>query len=256
MAEGEVKISALPSGSSITGVEKIPMVQGGITIEASAQEIADLSIPLINSKQDRLAGIVSGCEITVETFTGTPVATNKQIKVSKGLALTNKWYIPTSEYSKLADTVSAEITLCVTGGDFKYYDIVADNTNAITIHEGTPSTSPVHYVIDPATEVLLGFITVGDAVIEEPVVTPSSRIYSNYFPQLITTTNQSLSVQTIQGLDRLNALFLNQTDPLDNGLYGWNGSVWAKFSFPMGFWDTETDFLYNTLFIAQEGGLC
>jgi len=368
MAEGEVKISALPSGSSLTGVEKIPMVQGGITIEASAQEIADLSsfdpenittnlvfnptasdrsiykvrtqagithlqqlvlaegstqisniqinsgdlrsaivylsalghatisysspegnnqltvkpnwvelmkvgryttaptisndldIPhkkyvddLSNSKQDRLAGIVSGCEITVETFSGTPVATNKQIKVSKGLALTNSWYIPTSEYSKLADTISSEITLCPTGGDFKYYDIVADNTNAITIHEGTPSTSPVHYVIDPLTEVLLGFITVGDAVIEEPVVTPSSRIYSNFFPQLITTTNQSLSVRTIQGLDRLNALFLNQTDPLDNGLYGWNGVVWVKFSFPMGFWDTETDFLYNTLFIAQEG---
>lgn len=220
----------------------------------------DLDIPhkkyvddLSNSKQDRLAGIVSGCEITVETFSGTPVATNKQIKVSKGLALTNSWYIPTSEYSKLADTISSEITLCPTGGDFKYYDIVADNTNAITIHEGTPSTSPVHYVIDPATQVLLGFITVGDAVIEEPVVTPSSRIYSTFFPELITTTNQSLSVQTIQGLDRLNALFLNQTDPLDNGFYGWNGAVWVKFSFPMGFWDTETDFLYNTLFIAQEG---
>jgi len=220
----------------------------------------DLDIPhkkyvddLSNSKQDRLAGIVSGCEITVETFSGTPVATNKQIKVSKGLALTNSWYIPTSEYSKLADTISSEITLCPTGGDFKYYDIVADNTNAITIHEGTPSTAPAHYVIDPLTEVLLGFITVGDAVIEEPVVTPSSRIYSNFFPELITTTNQSLSVQTIQGLDRLNALFLNQTDPLDNGFYGWNGAVWVKFSFPMGFWDTETDFLYNTLFIAQEG---
>jgi len=53
----------------------------------------DLDIPhkkyvddLSNSKQDRLAGIVSGCEITVETFSGTPVATNKQIKVSKGSA--------------------------------------------------------------------------------------------------------------------------------------------------------------------------
>lgn len=176
MAEGEVKISALPSGSSLTGVEKIPMVQGGVTIEASAQEIADLSIPLINSKQDRLAGIVLGCEIIVETFAGTPVATNKQIKVSKGLALTNKWYIPASEYSKLADTISAEITLCPTGGDFKYYDIVADNTNAITIHEGTPSTAPAHYVIDPATEVLLGFITVGDAVIEEPTLAPTAGL--------------------------------------------------------------------------------
>ena len=143
----------------------------------------DLDIPhkkyvddLSNSKQDRLAGIVSGCEITVETFSGTPVATNKQIKVSKGLALTNSWYIPTSEYAKATDTVSAEITLCVTGGDFKYYDIVADNTNAITIHEGTPSTSPAHYTINPLTEVLLGFITVGDAVIEEPIPVVSGFI--------------------------------------------------------------------------------
>lgn len=133
----------------------------------------------LNSKQDRLAGIVSGCEITVETFSGTPVATNKQIKVSKGLALTNKWYIPTSEYSKLADTVSAEITLCVTGGDFKYYDVVADSAGAITIHEGTPSTSPAHYVIDPLTEVLLGFITVGDAVIEEPAIVVTSLTKKN-----------------------------------------------------------------------------
>ncbi len=113
-------------------------------------------------KQDRLNGIVSGCEITVETFAGT--GTNKQIRVTDGT-----WYISPSEYTKATDTVSAEITLCVTGGDFKYYDIVADNTNAITIHEGTPSTAPAHYVIDPLTQVLLGFITVGDAVIEEPV---------------------------------------------------------------------------------------
>lgn len=121
----------------------------------------------LNSKQDRLAGIVSGCEITVETFVG--VGTNKRVRVTNGT-----WYITPSEYTKATDTVSAEITLCPTGGDFKYYDIVADDTNAITIHEGTPSTSPAHYVIDPLTQVLLGFITVGDAVIEEPAVVVTS----------------------------------------------------------------------------------
>jgi len=126
----------------------------------------------LNSKQDRINGIVSGCEITVETFAGT--GTNKRIRISKGAAITNKWYITPSEYSKLADTVSSEITLCPIGGDFKYYDIVADDSGAITIHEGTPSTSPAHYVIDPLTEVLLGFITVGDAVIEEPAVISDS----------------------------------------------------------------------------------
>jgi hypothetical protein len=122
---------------------------------------------VLNSKQDRLAGIVSGCVITVETFVG--VGTNKRIRVTDGT-----WYIPTSEYTKATDTVSSEITLCVTGGDFKYYDIVADDSGAITIYEGTPSTAPAHYVINPLTEVLLGFITVGDAVIEEPSVISDS----------------------------------------------------------------------------------
>lgn len=141
----------------------------------------DLDIPhkkyiddLSNSKQDRLAGIVSGCVIAVETFAGTPVATNKQIRVTNGT-----WYIPTAEHSKLADTVSSEITLCPTGGDFKYYDIVADDSGEVTIHEGTPSTAPAHYVIDPLTQVLLGFITVGDAVIEEPVLDLSGYVTRN-----------------------------------------------------------------------------
>ncbi len=121
----------------------------------------------LNSKQDRINGIVSGCVITVETFIG--VGTNKRIRVTDGT-----WYITPSEYTKATDTVSSEITLCVTGGDFKYYDIVADDSGAITIYEGTPSTAPAHYVINPLTEVLLGFITVGDAVIEEPSVISDS----------------------------------------------------------------------------------
>jgi len=182
MTELEIPISGLPSATlPLSGSEKVPMVQGGVTVEASTQDIADLGdggsstfedltdspydntqlATALNSKQDRLAGIVSGCVITVESFVG--VDTNKRIRVTSGT-----WYIPTSEYTKATDTISDEITLCPIGGDFKYYDIVADNTNAITIHEGTPSTSPAHYVIDPLTQVLLGFITVGDAVIEEP----------------------------------------------------------------------------------------
>ena len=115
------------------------------------------------SAGNRINGIVSGCDISVETFVG--VGTNKRVRVTNGT-----WYISPSEYTKATDTVSSEITLCVTGGDFKYYDVVADNTGAITIYEGTPSTSPAHYVIDPLTEVLLGFIIVGDAVIEEPAI--------------------------------------------------------------------------------------
>jgi hypothetical protein len=123
----------------------------------------------LNSKQNRINGIVSGCEITVETFVG--VGTNKRIRVGDGT-----WYISPSEYTKGTDTVSSEITLCVTGGDFKYYDVVADNTGVITIHEGTPNTSPAHYTINPLIEVLLGYVLVGDAVIETPTPVVSGFI--------------------------------------------------------------------------------
>jgi len=80
----------------------------------------------LNSKQDRLAGIVSGCEITVETFTGTPVATNKQIRVTSGT-----WYIPTSEYAKATDTVSAEITLCPTARS--HYVLLEETLNTMIL---------------------------------------------------------------------------------------------------------------------------
>ena len=134
----------------------------------------------LNSKQERINGIVSGCIISVETFVG--VGTNKRVRVTNGT-----WYITPSEYTKATDTVSSEITLCVTGGDFKYYDIVADDTGAITIYEGTPSTAPAHYVIDTLREVLLGFITVGDSVIEEPALSVDT-LTKNFESHNISTT--------------------------------------------------------------------
>lgn len=185
MPDEIIKISELPDSSALDGSEIVPIVKDGVTSQTTTQEIADLSSGgdfasltgspydnttlgnVLNSKQDRLKGIVSGCEITVETFVG--AGTNKRIRVGDGT-----WYITPSEYTKATDTVSDEITLCETGGDFKYYDIVADDSGAITIYEGTPSTAPAHYVINPLTEVLLGFITVGDAVIEEPIVIPTT----------------------------------------------------------------------------------
>lgn len=36
-------ISALPAASSLTGTELVPVVQGGVTVQATAQAIADLS---------------------------------------------------------------------------------------------------------------------------------------------------------------------------------------------------------------------
>lgn len=230
----------------------------------------------LNSKQDRLAGIVSGCVITVETFSGTPVATNKQIRVTNGT-----WYIPTSEYTKAGDTVSAEITLCPTGGDFKYYDIIADNTNAITIHEGTPSTSPSHYAIDPLTEVLLGFITVGDAVIEEPVISTGAVIddsitsYSqtwssvkleNEFKDATTsyfqvyrasTTNQVLTNSTVDGFD-FNAtynvaLLVGQTVSSENGTYIWNSGLSIFERVRSNRFSNDTDYFRQCLFRVDTG---
>lgn len=203
----------------------------------------------LNSKQDRLAGIVSGCVITVETFVG--VDTNKRIRVTDGT-----WYIPTSEYTKAIDTVSAEITLCPTGGDFKYYDIVADNTGAIAIHEGTPSTSPAHYVIDPLTEVLLGFITVGDAVIEEPVITNTNSGLQQFSVSLIATTPLDIYTQAMQGVPvPQTILAVGESDVAMNGLYSWQAH-WVRVpssSFPFGGYNTEYELYSGSLFTALQG---
>lgn len=137
---------------------------------------------------DRINGVVSGCEITVETFVG--VGTNKRIRVGDGT-----WFITPSEYTKGTDTVSDEITLCPDGGDFKYYDIVADNTGSILIHEGSPDTAPSHYVINPLTEILLGFITVGDAVIEEPVLGPTDGLETFFEPIFVSGGVATLDCQ-------------------------------------------------------------
>ena len=174
MAEGEVKISALPSGSSLTGVEKIPMVQGGITIEASAQEIADLTASALALKQDRVNGVVSGCVISIGTYGGT--GTDNDIRVTAG-----SWFISPTVYSKGSNTEMYDIELC-SAGKLRYIDIVGKNDNTIVIlDDTTESEIPVHNAVNIATEVLLGWVLIGDDVIEAPTGSGASIISDNEF---------------------------------------------------------------------------
>ena len=172
MAEGEVKISALPSGSSLTGVEKIPMVQGGITIEASAQEIADLSIPLINSKQDKSNGVLTGCTITLGSYGGS--GTNNDIRVTEGT-----WRISPREYGNVGtgNTDFLDIVLSASGLQ-RYIELVGTTSNTIIKIEGAESAIAVRPTLG-AGQVSLGSILVKDALIDPPVPDLSGYVTRN-----------------------------------------------------------------------------
>jgi len=90
------------------------------------------------------------------------VNATKDIKVTAGT-----WYISPSEYSKVTDTLLLDIALC-SAGLLKYVDIIGDDSGAISIISGTEGTTPTHQTIDTNTQVLLGYVLVGDSLIEEP----------------------------------------------------------------------------------------
>lgn len=68
-----IKISGLPTGAALDGTEVIPLVQGGVTIKATAQEVADLGGDgTVTTVSVTTANGVSG---SVATATTTPAIT-------------------------------------------------------------------------------------------------------------------------------------------------------------------------------------
>lgn len=100
---------------------------------------------------------------------------------------------------------------------------------------------------------------IGDGVDPQDAVTKSQLDSTNFIPLcplVATTTNQNLSTHAVDGVPSpSNALFTGQTDPADNGWYGWNGSNWVRFtSSDVGHPSKTLDELYYyAIFAPQQG---
>jgi len=67
----DIKISALPTASPITGAEQIPCVQSGSTVNITVQKILDavpVSLPVPDSTATDVAGIVSDFNNMLASF--------------------------------------------------------------------------------------------------------------------------------------------------------------------------------------------
>jgi hypothetical protein len=67
----DTKISALPSAGALAGTEPLPIVQGGVTVKTTVQDIADLSTPDLQQVLD--AGSVATGEIRIDDGGGDEV---------------------------------------------------------------------------------------------------------------------------------------------------------------------------------------
>ena len=135
---------------------------------------------VVNAKMDRPNGLVSGGAITIGSFGGS--GTNNDIKVAAGS------YFISPDFFVFPETPDEspwlDVALCP-GGQSRYVEIVG-TTTGITIRDGTPSTIPSHPTI-ATNEVSLGWILVGDSVIEEPAVS-SDILTKNFTDQTILTS--------------------------------------------------------------------
>lgn len=183
MPELEIPISGLPSATlPLSGSEKVPMVQGGVTVEASTQDIADLGdggsstfedltdspydntllAEALNSKQDKANGVLTGCTITLGSYGGS--GSNNDIRVTEGT-----WRISPSEYGNVGsgNTNFLDIALSASGLQ-RYVELVGTSSNTIIKIEGTESEIAVRPTLS-AGQVSLGSILVKDAIIDPPV---------------------------------------------------------------------------------------
>ena len=175
-----------------------------------------------------------------------------------------------------------DVELC-SSGKLRYIDIVGKNDNTIVIlDDTTESEIPVHNAVNIATEVLLGWVLIGDDVIEAPTGSGASIISDNEFVldktwssrnisknlhtyrhiEFIATEEQDINSPIIQGITATTgelALFTAQLIPSENGEYfyqsgaGWiKTAAWFDYRANEAYYN-ESLFLRNTAFYALKG---
>jgi hypothetical protein len=78
------KISGLTSAGALAGTEPVPIVQGGVTVKTTVQDIADLATPDLQQVLD--AGNTSTTGIEITDGTNSVVIKEDQIKIANALA--------------------------------------------------------------------------------------------------------------------------------------------------------------------------
>jgi hypothetical protein len=78
------KISGLTSAGALAGTEPVPIVQGGVTVKTTVQDIADLATPDLQQVLDEGAVSTTGLEIT--DGTNSVAIKEDQIKIVNALA--------------------------------------------------------------------------------------------------------------------------------------------------------------------------
>jgi hypothetical protein len=78
------KISGLTSAGALAGTEPVPIVQGGVTVKTTVQDIADLSTPDLQQVLD--AGSVSTTGLEITDGTNSVAIKEDQIKIVNALA--------------------------------------------------------------------------------------------------------------------------------------------------------------------------
>ena len=80
------KISGLTSAGALAGTEPVPIVQGGVTVKTTVQDIADLATPATPDLQQVLdAGNVSTTGLSIDDGTQSVVIKEDQIKIVNAL---------------------------------------------------------------------------------------------------------------------------------------------------------------------------
>jgi len=142
------------------------------SITGSPYDNTNLSDAL-DSKQDRINGVISGLVLTTGSFGGTA---DFDVKITEGT-----WYINPTQYNNIGDgdTIFLDQTYC-SAGLLKYIDIVADTSSNLTIQISAESLIPVRYT-PSVTEVIVGTLLVSDSVIEDntPITSGLTEKFEN-----------------------------------------------------------------------------
>ena len=129
------------------------IVDGVTTIAPSQNAVFDA----LSLKADKQNGLTSGGLVTVGTFGGT--GTNNDIRVSPAT-----WYINPNTYTTVINTDFLDIALS-SAGNQRYVGLYCSNTGVISKVEGTEAAL-ASYPTTPANNIVIGYVLVGDAVVD------------------------------------------------------------------------------------------
>ena len=99
------KISQLPASTTLDGTELVPIVQGGVTVQATTQEVADLNKPTLQSVTDE--GRTTTNSITANSFIKTGGTASQFLKANG--TVDNNIYITIADVPNFANLLKQRV---------------------------------------------------------------------------------------------------------------------------------------------------